>query len=105
MVSNVSGVNGPSQLVINTNQGAKSAQTKQSALDTGRRPDVERDSVEITDTASRLRRLEAALESQPIVDQDKVDALRAAIAERRYPVDTSELAKKLIDIESSIEKG
>ncbi len=105
MASDISGVNGPSQLVTGTNQGAKSAETKHSAADTGRRPNVEQDSVEITETASLLRRLETALESQPIVDQSKVDALRAAIAEGRFHVDTAELAEKLIDIESSIEKS
>lgn len=105
MASDISGVNGPAQLLTSTNQSAKSAETKQNAPDTARRPDVERDSVEITDTASRLKRLEAALESQPVVDQAKVDALRAVIAEGKYRVDTTELAEKLIDIESSIEKG
>lgn len=105
MASDVSGVNGPAQLVTNTNQSAKSAQTNQSASDTAKPPDVSRDSVEITDAAARLRRLEAALESQPVVDQAKVDKLRAAIADGKYHVDTVQLAEKLIDIESSIEKG
>lgn len=105
MASDVSGVNGPAQLVTSTNQSAKSADTKQNATDSGPRPDVARDSVEITDTASQLRRLEAALENQPVVDQAKVDRLKAAVTEGKCQIDTTQLAGKLIDIESSIEKS
>ena len=102
MASDVSGVDSPSTLVTNTS--SNSTRTKTVSPETAPRADVERDSVEITDIAARLRRLESALESQPVVDRAKVEALRVAIAEGRYRVDSAEVADKLLDLEASIEK-
>jgi negative regulator of flagellin synthesis FlgM len=60
------------------------------------------DRVQLTETASRLQELEAMLASTPEVDPARVEALRAAIAEGRYEVDTVHVTDKLIALERSL---
>ena len=59
--------------------------------------------MEITDTASRLRRLETEIASLPVIDRPRVEAIHTTIAEGRYQIDTTEVAEKLVDIERSLE--
>ena len=104
MTSDVSGVDGRPTLATSSSHGAKKPEVKPVSAQTSPPTGTDRDSVQITDTAAQLRRLEAALENQPIVDRAKVETLRAAIAEGRYQIDTNEVAQKFIDIKSAIEK-
>ena len=60
------------------------------------------DTVELTDTAAKLRALEARLAELPVVDEDRVAALRTAIAEGRYDVDPGDIAAKLVELESAL---
>ena len=105
MSTDVSSVNGRPTLVTNAVHGVKTTETKQVSPEASRRPDAHQDSVEITDTAAQMRKIEAALETQPIVDRNKVEAFRTAISEGRYTVPAEEIAQKFFDIESAIEKS
>lgn len=60
------------------------------------------DTVSLTDTAARLRELEAALAGAPEIDSARVDALRRAIAEGRYSADSVHVADKLIALEHDL---
>lgn len=48
----------------------------------------------------RLRALEADVAKRPEVDVERVNALKQAIADGRYQLNTAKLADKLIEMES-----
>jgi negative regulator of flagellin synthesis FlgM len=56
--------------------------------------------VQLTDLAARLQDLAAAVADVPVVDPARVDALRQAVANGNYQVDTEAVADKLIALES-----
>lgn len=58
------------------------------------------DSVSVTDKASRLLALEDTLASLPVVDHEKVAAIKQAIADGSYQVNSERIAAKLIAFES-----
>lgn len=60
------------------------------------------DQVSLTDTAARLRELEALLAEAPAVDPARVEALRQAIRDGRYEIDNAHVADKLIALERSL---
>lgn len=60
------------------------------------------DTVSLTDTAARLRELEAALAGAPDVDSARVEALRQAIAEGKYTIDSVHVADKLVALERDL---
>lgn len=49
-----------------------------------------------------LQGIEAALARVPEVDHEKISALRQAIADGSYQVDTAKLADRLIQLEASL---
>lgn len=60
------------------------------------------DTVNLTGTASQLRSLEQQLVSQPVVDAQRVDAIKREIASGSYEIDAQRVADKMIQIESAI---
>ncbi len=60
------------------------------------------DEVALTDTAVRLKRIEASLAEQPEVDQARVDALRERIESGEYQVDSNEVARRLMQMEQDL---
>jgi negative regulator of flagellin synthesis FlgM len=60
------------------------------------------DQVSLTDTAARMRELEALLAETPEIDPARVEALREAIRDGRYEVDSVHVADKLIALERSL---
>ncbi len=60
------------------------------------------DTVSLTDTATQLQSLQQTLSEVPEVDSDKVEAIRAAIADGSYSVDVNELAQNLIEFEQQL---
>ncbi len=57
------------------------------------------DQVELTAAAKKLDEIVASLSSEPIVDRQKVDEIKQALADGRYEVNSASVAKKLIEIE------
>lgn len=60
------------------------------------------DTVSLTDVAGRLKHLEASLADQPVVDSQRVEALRKALAEGQYQIDDQRVAEKLLALESKV---
>ena len=56
----------------------------------------------LTDTAARLRKLESTLAQLPVVDRQRVEAPRQAIADGSYRVDPARVAEKLLAFESAL---
>jgi negative regulator of flagellin synthesis FlgM len=62
------------------------------------------DTVSITDMASRLKSLETKLESQPAVDQSRVDKVRDAISRGEYRINPERVADKMMDFEADFDR-
>lgn len=60
------------------------------------------DAVQLTDTASRLKKIEAHLAKLSDVDQARVDALRKRIESGDYRPDPQRIAAKLVRMEQDL---
>lgn len=60
------------------------------------------DTVQLTDAAQELSRLEAQVRSAPEVDSRRVEQLRAAIQNGSYKVDTGAVATSLLKSEAYV---
>ncbi len=54
----------------------------------------------LTDTAAKLRELEVKIANQPIVDTQKVENIKKAIADGTYRINVSRTAEKMVEFES-----
>lgn len=62
------------------------------------------DTVSLTDMASRMKSLESKLESQPAIDQSRVDKVREAISRGEYRVNPERVADKMMDFEADFDR-
>ena len=60
------------------------------------------DTVSITGVASQLQALEKQLASLPVVDVQRVDAVKREISSGTFEIDPPRIADKMIQIESAI---
>jgi negative regulator of flagellin synthesis FlgM len=60
------------------------------------------DKVSLTGDASRLRELERGLESQPVVDSQRVDAVRSAVENGTFEVNPDRIAEKMMSLEQAL---
>ncbi len=102
-MSEINTIKTTSQLGLNTNRNidtqANSANNKTQDV-SGNSARV--DTVSLTDTATQLQSLQQTLADAPVVDNDRVSALKAAIAEGSYNVDPTELANNMINFEQQL---
>lgn len=102
-VNNINGLNG--QGAPRTGDGGKvsvargnDTQAQKGAAGT---PSPVSDSVSLTDTAARLRSLEASLAELPEVDSERVAAIQQAIEDGSYQINAESIADKLLNFEAS----
>ena len=60
------------------------------------------DSVSISNDAATLRNIQSQLESQDSFDEARVNEIKQAISEGRYPIDNRRLAEKFLQLESQL---
>jgi len=65
---------------------------------------VRQDAVVLTDQAQQLGRVQQQLSNTPTTNQAKVEALKAAIDKGEYKVDSQRVAKKMVSMESDLDK-
>lgn len=82
--------------------GVKRTEQGESTRSTGSEESTRKDAVALTDTAVRLKRIEASLAELPEVDQAKVDALRERVDSGDYEVDSNEVARRLVQMEQDL---
>jgi negative regulator of flagellin synthesis FlgM len=70
--------------------------------ETGRPSTV--DTVSLTDTAARLRQMENTLAQLPVVDNQRVEEIRRAIAEGTFEVDPKRVAEKMVGLEKELSR-
>ena len=60
------------------------------------------DKVSLTGDASRLQELERQLQSQPVVDSQRVDAVRSAVENGTFEVNPERIADKMMSLEQAL---
>ncbi|NOZ11358.1 MAG: flagellar biosynthesis anti-sigma factor FlgM [Gammaproteobacteria bacterium] len=83
---------------IRREQGSQSTSTR--SPETGQSSTA--DTVSLTATASQLQQLESELVSLPVVDTNRVEAIRQSIQSGSFEVDANRVADKLTSLESDI---
>jgi len=63
------------------------------------------DTVNLTDAAQQLSRLESQIREQPVVDTQRVEQVRQAINDGSYQVDPRGVAQKLMQFEAYLPNG
>jgi len=94
--------NNPQQI----NEKPRSNSTTQNIHQRAQNPThpVATDTVNLTGTASQLRSLEQQLANQPVVDAQRVESIKREIANGSYEINSQQVADKMIQIESAINK-
>jgi negative regulator of flagellin synthesis FlgM len=94
------GSHGPGGVDVGATRATRAERTEANAG--ARRPEPAGDTVQLTDTAAQLQKLEARLRTQPDVDAARVEALRQRIAAGEYQMDPGRIAAKLLRFERSL---
>lgn len=58
------------------------------------------DSVSLTDTAARLQKLENTIAELPVVDSQRVEDIRNAIASGEYEINSASIADKMLSFDA-----
>lgn len=94
----------PPARVQNNGDGGRVKAQHGGSPDTARREDTAAptDTINLTDTAQRLRELEKSVASLPVVDPQRVDAVKKALADETYQVRPERVAEKLVGFENAL---
>lgn len=65
---------------------------------------VQGDSVNLTNTASMLKKMEATLSSVPVVDNKRIAGIRQAILNGSYTINPDRIAEKMFNMESVLNR-
>mgnify|MGYP002713187021 CR=1 FL=1 len=60
------------------------------------------DTVSLTDTATNLQKINKEINELPVVDSQRVEAIRQAIASGSYEVDLQRTAEKMVGFETAL---
>lgn len=102
MAIEINGLNGPRHQGTETGQ-VSSAQTNNNQTQAPPSESSARtDSVNLTDAGRQLSQLEGALRDVPVVDTQRVEAVRESVNDGTYTVDNRAVAHKLMQFEAYI---
>jgi negative regulator of flagellin synthesis FlgM len=104
-MSDINNIKPPVQGGLNAPRNAsvedkRTAETTANPVKTG--GDAAMDKISLTATATQLQSLQQKIAALPAVDEQKVAALRAAIEDGSYQVDSQKLARNMIDFEGNL---
>ena len=85
---------------VKANEGETSTTSSQES--TSQAAGAGADTVSLTGTAAKLRQLEAALSELPVADNERIDAVKRAVANGTYEIDPQRIAAKMLDFERSL---
>ncbi|MDH5632686.1 MAG: flagellar biosynthesis anti-sigma factor FlgM [Gammaproteobacteria bacterium] len=60
------------------------------------------DTLSLTEAASQLQRLAKQAEATPVVDTQKVESIRQAIADGSYDINPARIAERLLSLEAAL---
>lgn len=92
----------PAHVQDNGNGSRVKAQHGESPAASRREDASSTDTVNLTDTAQRLRELERSVAGLPVVDAQRVEAVKKALADGTYQVRPERVADKLVGFENAL---
>ena len=96
----------PSNAQVTDISGQTRAAPQPAADKTAEKPASEQtarsDQVSLTPTAQQLRGLEEQIANQPVVDPQRVNAAKEALANGSYEINSDRIAGKMMDLEKII---
>ncbi|QEP43282.1 flagellar biosynthesis anti-sigma factor FlgM [Ectothiorhodospiraceae bacterium BW-2] len=95
-INQVTGFPGTQLQRSDSSGAARVARGQEGAVQSGV---VGADKVSLTDTSLRLRSLETALADVPVVNEQRVESIKQAIADGSYQIDARQIADKLVQFE------
>ncbi len=81
---------------INGTRSAPSAEKQQTGKPTTH------DTVSLTDTATNLQKINQTINALPVVDTQRVESIRQAIANGSYEIDPQSTAEKMLGFEAAM---
>lgn len=103
MAIDINNLNSGASTRTDSRSKAKADTGSNSASQTGNTSaGVSRDSVQLTDTAEKMRQLEQNLADLPVTNEDRVAAVKRAISEGSYEINTLSIANKMLNFERSL---
>jgi len=101
-INSISSNVGNKQVNVNEQQSQRITGKSNTGSSQNNATNVSADTVNLTGTASKLRGLEQQLTELPVVDGQRVDAIKREIANGSYKIDAAKVADKMIEFESTI---
>jgi negative regulator of flagellin synthesis FlgM len=103
MTTDIKGLSG-TQVPVSGNKQQVTTINKQSGNvgDSEKKGSTSSDTIDLTAAGKQLQQLEQQLMAQPIVDTNKVEAAKQAIANGEYKVDGNRIGNKLMQFEALI---
>ncbi len=105
MAIDFKGVNGPNQNQGNVSQSRSSSESAGRGAALGKQSGEAAssdDTVQLSPAVQTLQKLEASIRELPEVDEQRVEAIRTAIAEGRFEINAERIAAKLVGLERSL---
>jgi len=96
------GIGNQTHHINDAQQSQRTAETRQNPQQQSTTSSSAADTVQLTGTAAQLRSLEQQISALPVVDVQRVDAIKKEIASGTYEIDPPRVADKMIQIESAI---
>lgn len=97
MVIDFNRVNGGTPPVTGTTRTSSTRATEAATTDTSvSKPSAVGENVQLSDSAQFLQKVTSDLQSQPVVNSEKVAALKAQIADGSYQANPDSIASKII---------
>ena len=99
------------KLTMQGGTGLNITQSKNRAVDetqrgkvteSAQRTDAARDDVQLTDTATNLKRIESQIAAIPEVDQSRVDEIRQRLQSDTYEINHEQLAQKMLRLDQDL---
>ena len=84
------------QKVSESGRGAKTHSGAATTASDGASKTASTDSVVLTDRSQLLERIEKTLAAMPAIDRERVEAVKADIAEGRYEIDVDNIAEIML---------
>ena len=101
MSINIKGAAGKASQSSRKKVGSSDSSNKSGA--SGAAQNTTSDSVDLTETATQMQKIEQSLASIPIVDSSKVQAVSESIEQGQYQINEEKIADRIIDIEKNID--
>jgi len=86
--------------VNNATDEAEITQENPATAETGQSSTM--DTVSLSDSAKQLGRLESSVSASPVIDTQRVEAVKKAISNGEYDIDPVKVASKLMQFESAL---